>query len=268
MAAQRADDPLSAATSAPGWVPQGLTEEARADWLDLATATEEPAAFDAAMTTDLPEPVRRWLAHVIAPGTPLLTSVELSMRGQIRLGAWRDFTAVQRLAPGRGFVWAATARMLGLPVIGFDRYSRYTRGAGETRWKLLGKISVLSGGGPDVTRSAADRYAGELLVVVPAAALSPNVRWQEIDADRATARIRVGAGQHDVTLTVSAAGELTSLSTERWGATGEGSFAERPFTADFTGEVTFDGVTMPKEIAAGWAPEPFIRYTIESAAHR
>jgi len=86
MAAHRAGNQVSASTTAPGWVPQGLTEEARADWLDLATATEEPATYDSAMTADLPEPVRRWLAHVIAPGTLLLTSVELSMRGQIRLG--------------------------------------------------------------------------------------------------------------------------------------------------------------------------------------
>ena len=268
MAAPRADNPPSAATSAPGWVPPGLTEEARADWLDLANATDEAAAFTTRMIADLPDPVRRWLAHVIAPGTPLLTSVELSMHGQIRLGAWRDFTGVQRLAPGRGFVWAATARMYGLPIVGFDRYSRYTRGTGETLWKMLGRVPVLSGGGPDVTRSAADRYAGELLVVVPAAALSPYVSWQAVDEHRATARIRVGAGQHDVSLTVSAAGELSSLSTARWGATDDGTFAERPFTADFTGEVTFDGVTMPKEIAAGWAPEPFIRYTLDNAVHR
>ncbi len=32
--------------------------------------------------------------------------------------------------------------------------------------------------------------------------------------------------------------------------------------------LTFDGVTMPKEIAAGWAPDPFIRYTVENAVHR
>jgi hypothetical protein len=268
MAAPRAGNPLSAAAPAPGWVPQGLTEEARADWLDLATATDEAAAFTTGMTDALPEPVRRWLTHVIAPGTPLLTAVELTMSGQIKLGSWREFTAVQRLAPGRGFVWAATAKMFGVPVVGFDRYSRYTRGTGETRWKMFGRLPVLSGGGPDVTRSAADRYAGELLVVVPAAALSPNVSWQAVDDERAVARIRVGAGQHDVTLTVSPAGELSSLSTERWGATGRKSFAERPFTADFTGEVTFDGVTMPKEIAAGWAPEEFIRYTIDNAVHR
>ena len=255
-------------STAPGWVPNGLTEEARADWLDLATATEEPAGFEVTMAAALPEPVRRWLAHAIAPGTALLTSVELTTRGQIRLGSWRDFTAVQRLAPGRGFVWAATAKMFGLAIIGFDRYSRYTRGHGETRWKLLDKIPVLAGTGPDVTRSSAGRYASELLVVVPAAALSKHVSWQAVDADRATARIRVGAGLHDVTVTVSAAGELTSVSTERWGATGDRSFAERPFTAEFTGEATFDGFTVPREVAAGWTPDPFIRYTVESAVYR
>ena len=193
---------------------------------------------------------------MIALGTPLRTSIELSMRGQIRLGTWRDFTAVQRLAPGRGIRLGRDRPDVRPADHRIDRYSRYTRGTGETRWKMLGRIPVLSGAGPDVTRSAADRYAGELLVVVPAAALSPHVSWLAVDADRATARIRVGAGQHDVTLTVSATGELTSLSTERWGATGKGSFAERPFTADFTGEVTFGGVTLPKEIASRLGPGP------------
>jgi hypothetical protein len=55
------------------------------------------------------------------------------MRGHIRLGGWRPFTAQQVLAPS-GFVWAATARVAGLPVTGFDRYSS---GTGQMRWRLL-----------------------------------------------------------------------------------------------------------------------------------
>lgn len=72
-----------------------------------------PAAFDPAMVAGLPEPARRWLTHVIAPGTPLWRSVELSMVGQIRLGSWRPFTATQVLAPPKGYIWAANARLLG-----------------------------------------------------------------------------------------------------------------------------------------------------------
>lgn len=36
---------------------------------------------------------RRWLLHAVAPGTPLWTSVQLTMRGQLELGEWRPFTA-------------------------------------------------------------------------------------------------------------------------------------------------------------------------------
>jgi hypothetical protein len=42
------------------------------------------------------------------------------MRGTIRLGTWCRFTATQVLAPPDGYTWAATARFLGLPVVGYD----------------------------------------------------------------------------------------------------------------------------------------------------
>jgi hypothetical protein len=98
--------------------PRGLSEQARADWGALAQPTGTPDRFDAAATVGLPEPVRRWLGHAIAPGTPLRSAVELHMHGEIRLGAWRRFTAVQRLTLEGGFVWAATAWLFGLPVTG------------------------------------------------------------------------------------------------------------------------------------------------------
>jgi hypothetical protein len=81
----------------------------RHEWELLCSNTDQPKAFDASMVAELPEPARRWLTHAIAPGTPLWQSVELTMRGEIRLGSWRPFTARQVLAPPRGFIWAATA---------------------------------------------------------------------------------------------------------------------------------------------------------------
>jgi hypothetical protein len=252
--------------------PRGLTDDVRTDWTDLGATTGAPAAFDPAAAAGLPEPVRRWLAHAVAPGTPLLTSVELTTHGTIRLGTWRDFSATQRLSAAGGFVWTATASRFGMPIIGFDRY---TRRAGQMSWKLLARVPVNTAGGPDVTRSAAARHAGELLVAAPAVALSRRVTWQPIDDDRATARIRVDAGFHEVTLTVAADGALTSMLMSRWGAAADGSFGVRPFGAEFTDEATFDGFTIPRTVVAGWDhgttgwPQgQFIRYTVDEAQYR
>jgi hypothetical protein len=111
--------------------------------MTAATATAE--TFGPAMTTGLPEPARRWLSHAIAPGTPLWERAELTMHGQIKLGRWRPFTGRQVLAPPGGYLWAATARVAGLPVSGYDRLGS---GAGEMRWRLLRLIPVLTAEGP------------------------------------------------------------------------------------------------------------------------
>ena len=50
------------------------------------TAAASVETFDPAAIVSLPEPARRWLGHAIAPGTPLWSSVELTMHGQIKLG--------------------------------------------------------------------------------------------------------------------------------------------------------------------------------------
>jgi hypothetical protein len=258
-----------------GWArvmryPAGLTEASvRTDWSDLGAATGAPARYDPDAPAGLPEPVRRWLAHAIAPGTALRTAVELSTHGTIRLGAWRDFAATQRLSIAGGFVWAGTATKFGLPVVGFDRYSRRV---GQMSWKLFGRFPVDAAGGPDVTRSAAGRHAGELLVAVPAAAFSRRVSWRPVDADRATARIRVDAGYHEVQLTVAEDGALRSMVMSRWGSVADGSFGDRVFGAEFADEATFEGFTIPRTVVAGWdlgtpgwSGGQFIRYTVDAA---
>jgi hypothetical protein len=134
----------------------------RTEWLRLAATTAEPHRFDPLMITDLPAPARRWLTHAIAPGTPLWPSVQLYMHGQIRIGQLRPFTARQILAPPAGYTWAATARLAGLPVTGYDQLSSRT---GEMRWRLLRLIRVMAATGPDITRSARGRLAGEIALI-------------------------------------------------------------------------------------------------------
>jgi hypothetical protein len=78
----------------------------------------------------------------------------------------------------------------------------------------------------------------------------------------------------DVTITVTATGTLAELALSRWGNPGGEGFGQHSFGAAFGDEVNFSGVTLPREVVAGWHygtarwPEgPFIRYCIDDVAY-
>jgi len=219
----------------------------RREWDLLCSSTDHPTAFEPSMVAGLPEPARRWLTHAIAPGTPLWQAVELSMRGQIRLGAWRPFTARQVLAPPRGFIWAATARFLGIPVVGFDRYSS---GSGQMRWRLGGVIPVMTATGADVTRSAAGRLAGEMALVpttFAAATWTPGS-----DDDRVVLTWRIGEEDESAELQIGPDGRLVGVVMQRWGNPNGAPFGRYPFGVAIEAEQTFTGVTIGSRLRAGW----------------
>lgn len=224
------------------------TRGVRAEWARLADQPAPSGRFTRDAVADLPEPARRWLLHAIAPGTPLSPVVELTMRGQIRIGRWRPFTARQVLAPPHGFVWAATARFAGLPVTGFDRYGG---GTGQLRWRLLGLVPVATGAGPDVTRSAVGRLAGEATVWLPTA--FPGARWSAgPDADTAVATWRIDGQDEAVQLRVGGDGRLREVLLRRWGNPDGRPYGRYRFGVAVAAERTFGGLTIPARIRAGW----------------
>lgn len=194
----------------------------------------------------LPEVARRLLTHEIGEGTPLWRSVRLSMRGQIKLGRWRSFTARQVLVPSAGFVWAATATVAGLPVTGFDRYET---SRGRMRWRLLGLVPVMTADGDDVTRSAAGRLAAESACWVPTAFGS--ARWSAGDARDSVCVARSGYDEV-VTLRVAEDGRLTGAGLPRWGNPDGEAFGRYPFGMTAESERSFSGITIPSRIRAGW----------------
>ena len=206
------DQLLSAAAALPtASVPPWAARRVRKDWAELCAPTPHPTVFDPAVVAGLPEPVRRYLTHAIAPGTPLWQSVEVSMVGHIKIGAWRPFTATQVVAQPRGYIWAANARLFGIPVMGYDRLSG---GTGEMRWRLLDLLPVVSTDGPDMARSAAGRLASEIALIPTAFG---GATW--IGGDRPdTAVASWGSGEQEerVELHLGPAGQLRSVLMQRW----------------------------------------------------
>jgi hypothetical protein len=241
----------------------------RSEWSALAGGATV-GTFVPENIGDLPEPAQRWLTHAIQAGTPLWSSVELTMRGQIRLGRWRPFQARQILAPPHGFIWAATTRVAGLRVAGFDRYSS---DSGEMRWRLLDHVPVLSAHGADVTRSAAGRLAAEGLTFVPTS--FARAAWSADDTDTATAVVTIDEGQETVRLRVDASGRLCDVQLDRWGNPGGQPFGRYPFGVTVLGERTFGGITIPATLTAGWwhgtarqSEGEFFRATVTEAVFR
>ncbi len=215
---------------------------------DRLSADGPPAEpFDVAMLADLPEPARRWLSHAIAPGTPLWRSVELIMRGEIRLGSWRSFTATQVAAPPDGYIWAARASIFGVPIVGYDRLSS---GTAQMRWRLLSLIPVMTAQGPDITRSAAGRLASEFVLVPTTFGAAT---WRLGDRpDTAVATWRIDAEQVDVEVHVGPDGQLLDVLLQRWSNPDGASFGYHPFGVTVEAERTFAGITVPSTLRAGW----------------
>lgn len=242
----------------------------REEWLRLATTVAGPPGFDPAMIAALPATARRWLTHAIVPGTPLWQTVRLSMHGQIRLGRWRPFTATQVLAPPSGYIWAATVRLAGLPVTGYDRLSA---GTGEMRWRLLRSVPVMTAAGPDITRSAAGRLAGEIALIPTA---FRQAAWtQGEDAYTATATWRFGDDTETAELRVGGDGQLLDVLVNRWGNPGGEPFGRCPFGVSVQAEADFSGITIPSQFTAAWwygtdrqAEGEFFRARITSAQFR
>jgi hypothetical protein len=152
--------------------------------------------------------------------------------------------------------------LFGLPVIGFDRFSS---GTGQMNWRVAGLIPVMSASGPDITRSAAGRLAGEMALVpttFAAASWTPGA-----DTDRFVVTWSINGTDESAELRVGSGGQLLEVVMQRWGNPTGAPYGRYPFGVAIEDEQTFNGVTIGSALRAGWMvgnggrgfdPYPFI----------
>ena len=217
----------------------------------IGAAADEPEVFTPGLVADLPEPARRYLRHAIAPGTPLASAVRLRMEGTMTPspgGPPVSLTAEEILAPRRGFVWTAHARLFGLPVRVRDHY--YERDGG-VHVDVLGLVPMPLGGGEAVTRSSRGRLIGEA-VWCPTALAGPGVTWEAVDADSARFTLEVDGEAVPVTVHVEPDGRLREVTLDRWGDVGVASSGLLPYGFAVEAEAAFEGITIPTRLRGGW----------------
>lgn len=189
----------------------------------------------------------RWLARYSRDGQHP-TTVRLAMTGRIKLRAWFPFVASQWIDAQRGFVWAARVGRRPLVISGVDQF---LDGSGAMDWRFWGRWRLVAASGPDVTRSAAWRFAAEALTWLPAG--TSDVTWQEVaSGDSITAVRQLGDEAVRIELRIAEDGRLVSASGLRWGNPLDKPFGYYPFGVDIHAEITRAGITVPSAFTASW----------------
>jgi uncharacterized protein DUF6544 len=213
----------------------------------------EPAAgpcFHSSLLDGLDEPVRRYFAHAIPEGAPLVEGVRVALRGQIRLGTWLPFTSEQDSFP-TAFTWRA--RVTAGPLTLFRATDRLADGAGGVDARLLGRLRVIHGDDAHTARSAAARAALEAAVFAPAALLGhPGIEWEAREDDLIRARWAVAPERPEIELRLGPSGAIRSVWAPRWGRQGTDVHQYIPFGGELAGERRFGTYRLPESLSVGW----------------
>jgi hypothetical protein len=219
------------------------------------------------VTSELPEPVRRYLRHALPAELPSIPGVRLKMTGTIRLAFWLPFTAVQR-CDGHSFEWRARVGRGWLAPL--EVVDRYDAGGGSVTGQLFGCIGLFDQADEDVRRSAAGRAALEA-VMAPASLLPGNgVSWRAENDEHIVASSYLDPEQIEVHLQIDLHGSLRTFSAQRWGPTGRHSHGYLTFGGDIHAERRFGDIVVPSQVTAGWrygspAYKPFFKAQIRAS---
>lgn len=229
------------------------TRSDRKAWNDLLRLAEPIGPpFDPAAVRGMPEPAQRYFRFTIAPGTPLVSVVEIEMEGQLGLGtkdvpAYRPMTAHQILAPPKGLVWKVRTG----PISGSDGATPETS---WTRFWLFRLIPVVRvSGNPDHHRSAFGRVVSEGAFWVPASLLpSKTVSWTSVSENTARAEIVYRNFSQALDLTVEPDGRPSCVVIQRWSnENGEKIFREQPFGGYLSDFREIGGYCLPMRVEGG-----------------
>ena len=204
----------------------------------------------------LPEPVQRYLAHVLTEGQPHLRTVRLRQSGEFLMGdaagAWKPFTATQHFTVDPpGFVWDAGIKMA--PLLPVRVVDAYQAGEGALRAKILSVVSVVDAGpGPEMNSGELMRYLAETVWFPTALLPGGGVGWQSIDEVSARATLEHRGTTVSLVFNFNSRDEVERVFAEARYREVDGAFEPTPWTGRFSNYQVRNGVLIPVDGEVAW----------------
>lgn len=266
-----------AAVVAASWGSSRWNAGTRALITRLHEASDRPdaLAFDPESSSELPEPVRRYLRTVIPPGRTPIRAVAIEHTGTFDLATgdprWLTFTSHQRVVTGRpGFVWDARIRMA--PGVRVFVHDAYVGGEGVLEAKVLGLVTVARAEStPELAQGELTRYLAETPWYPTALLPGHGVTWEAIAERRAAATLTDGDVSVRMIFTFDDEGLVESVRSEDRYRDDDGALVPTPWEGRFWNYAERDGLLVPLEGEVAWllpdGPRPYWRGRIEQIAY-
>ena len=206
--------------------------------------------------SNLPSPVKKWLINSGIVGKERINKVWLSQKALMKMkpeqSDWYEATAKQCITVDNpAFIWTVDLEMS--PIMQIKGRDKYEEGKGEMLIKMNSLINIVNEKGEKINEGTLQRFLGEI-VWFPSAALSPYIKWKEIDSLTAQAVMDYKGTTGKGTFYFNTDGDFVKFSALRFkGNEADDKRFEWIISAkDYT--IIYD-IKIPTELEATWIME-------------
>jgi hypothetical protein len=205
---------------------------------------------------DLPDPVHRYVKHVLGDEQRPIRIMRMKQSGELRTdprrARWMKFRAEHMVTPeSRTFSWDARVQVL--PLLHLRVRDAYVDGVGSGQVQLLSTVTVASDRNrPELNTASLHRYLAEAVWYPTALLPSAGVQWSPVDDRSAAATLSDFGNTVSLEFRFNDLAEVVGIHTAgRWNRTAKG-YELTPWEGHFSGYRSHQGVLVPTRGEVGW----------------
>ncbi|GMQ34093.1 MAG: hypothetical protein EP311_01830 [Cytophagales bacterium] len=201
----------------------------------------------------LPGPVKNWLKQSGMMGKPFHKGAKVTQSAEMKMNPdqekWMKASAWQYTSiDPPAFIWTVDAQMNAF--LGFKGKDRFKDGKGQMLIRLNSLIPIVDETGEKMDEGSIQRFLGEM-VWFPSLALSPYIRWEQIDNMSAKATLDYQGTSGSGTFFFNEEGDVIRFSALRYRGN-EPDAQRREWIMDIQEYSTFEGIRVPSKMTSTW----------------